>query len=102
MSEKRIEIGNKLKLILGNNRTYYQPPENIKLVYPCAIYSLDGIESKNADDRVYFKRNRYTVIFITTDPDNNYYDGLIDNFDIVRFDQRYISDGLYHDVYTIY
>lgn len=102
MSQRRIEIGNKLKTILGNNNTYYQPPENIKLHYPCAIYNLDGINSRHADDKVYLAHKRYIVTFITEDPDNNYFDLMTEQFRMVRFDRRFISDGLYHDIYTIY
>lgn len=102
MDLRRIEIGNKLKAVLGNSNTYFQPPENIKLKYPCAIYAMEGINTRHANDKVYLSHKRYSVTFITDDPDNDYDAKMAEQFSMVRFDRRYISDNLYHDVYTIY
>lgn len=102
MNQRRIEIGSILKEILGNTNTYFQPPESIKLKYPCAIYALEGVNHRHANDRVYKSDPRYAVTFISKDPDNTYYDSMIDRFKHCRFDRRYIVDSLYHDVFTIY
>lgn len=102
MDLRRIEIGNKLKAVLGNSNTYFQPPENIKLKYPCAIYAMEGSNTRHANDKVYLSHKRYSVTFITDDPDNDYDAKMAEQFSMVRFDRRYISDNLYHDVYTIY
>lgn len=102
MDLRRIEIGNKLKSVLGNSNTYFQPPENIKLKYPCAIYAREGINTRYANDKVYLSHKRYSVTFITDDPDNDYDAKMAEQFSMVRFDRRYISDNLYHDIYTIY
>ena len=102
MNQRRLQISEKLKLVLGNTNTYFQPPENIKMRYPCAVYDLDGVNAKHANDRVYLNWNRYVVTFISKDPDNDYYDKMVEQFPKVRFDRRYKADGMYHDVYTIY
>ncbi len=102
MSQKRIDIGVRLREILGNTNVYFQPPETIKLKYPCAIYNLEGVNHRHANDRVYKSDPRYAVTFITKDPDNTYYDSMIENFKHCRFDRRFIADNLYHDVFTIY
>ena len=39
---KRVDLGNKLKEILGSNNVYFQPPDNLKMVYPCIRYRLEG------------------------------------------------------------
>ena len=39
---KRIDLGNKLKEILGSSNVYFQPPDNLKMVYPCIRYRLEG------------------------------------------------------------
>ena len=98
----RAEISAKLREVLGSSNVYFQPPENIKMVYPCIVYDLDGINSSNANDHSYLAWKRYNVTFITKDPDNNYFEALTSKFKYVRFDRRFKADGMYHDVYTIY
>ena len=102
MSQRRIELGNKLKTILGNNNTYFQPPENLKMKYPCARYNVEGYNQRHADDEIYKADRRYMVMFITSTPENDYYDAMMDTFKYCRFDRQYIADGLYHYVYTLY
>ena len=40
---KRVDLGNKLKEILGSNNVYFQPPDNLKMVYPCIRYRLEVV-----------------------------------------------------------
>ena len=102
MSSRRVELGNILKSILGNSNTYFQPSENIKLVYPCAVYDFDGVNQRSANDSVYKFDRRYSVTFISKDPDNEYYESMISALKYVRFDRRFKADNLYHDVFTVY
>ena len=47
---KRVDLGNKLKEILGSNNVYFQPPDNLKMVYPCIRYRLEGGNAEYADN----------------------------------------------------
>lgn len=102
INSRRLEISDLLKEVIGNSNTYYKPPENLKLKYPCAVYDLDGVNARRANNKAYLSHNRYIVTFITTDPDNTYYDAMMEHFLYVRFDRSYKADGLYHFVYTVY
>lgn len=102
MSQRRIELGNKLKEILGNTNTYFQPPENLEMKYPCARYKVDGYRQRHANNNLYMSEKRYVVTFLTTNPENDYYDLMMNTFDYCRFDRSYIVGNLYHYVFTVY
>ena len=43
---------------------YYQPPENVKLVYPCVIYQLASFTSRYADNLPYHQYVHFDVPWI--------------------------------------
>lgn len=95
----RTELRAILKEICPN--IYFQPPETIKMVYPCIVYELSKIDPRFADNKPYSLNNRYTLIFISKDPDDPI------KFEIAklqgcRFDRSYKADNLYHYSYSIY
>lgn len=87
--------------LLGSRNVYFQPPETMKLKYPCIIYSLSDIYTRNADDRHYTMHKAYNVTVISRDPDNNIAKSIL-TLPRTRFDRRYVADNLYHDILTIY
>lgn len=87
--------------ILGSTNVYFQPPESIKLKYPCIIYSLSDIYARNADDLHYSMQKAYNISVISRDPDNNIAEKIM-TLPRTRFDRRYVADNLYHDILTLY
>lgn len=98
----RLTLHAKFEELLGNNNCYYQPPESIKMKFPCIRYSLTRINTLPANDSKYNKRNQYNVIFIHKDPESEITEKILDTFDTIRMDRRYTADNIYHDVYTLY
>ena len=101
MSQRRIELHHKLERILGSKNVYFQPPTGMRLIYPCVVYSLSTANDVHANNNIYRRLYRYTVTYITKDPD----DPKRDEFDDLRycaFDRFFTSDNLNHFVYTIY
>lgn len=82
-------------------RVYFQPPENIKLGYPCIIYSRDRARNEHADNRLYFSQKSYLVTVIDPDPDSPLPDKVaqIPKSSMIR---HYKTDHLNHDVFTIF
>ena len=68
---RRYELHDELVSILGSNNVYFQPPESIKIKYPCFIYNLDKIDTKKASSTLYKADTRYSLTYISTDPDND-------------------------------
>ncbi len=92
-----------LQEIIGpNNKVFYQPPENLKLSYPCIVFERTNALINYADNAPYIKTKRYTVTLITKSADNDFYlDQLLD-LPMCTFDREFKTDGLVHDVFNIY
>lgn len=88
--------------ILESRNAYFQPPESVKMRYPCIKYSLSGIDQKHADDRIYNSRDRYEAILIDQNSDSKYHEEILSRFPYCRFERSYTADNLNHKVYTIY
>lgn len=98
---KRLELHNKLVELFGNNHVYYQPPENIKMEYPCIRYSKSNITSRHADNIKYVNKNRYEIMIIDKHPDNVVIEKILE-LPLSSYDRHYTSDNLNHDVIILY
>ena len=100
--EKRLQLQSELEEILGTDNVYFQPPENVKLTYPCIIYAKAAPRLQHADDHVYRYTQRYDVTVIYDDPDMELSKNLVLHFTKCSLDRSYTSDNLYHDAITLY
>ena len=66
----RTDLHDVLVNVLGSTNVYFQPPENIKMKYPCIVYEWSSLLTKFADDSPYYKKRQYTVTVIDADPDS--------------------------------
>lgn len=87
--------------ILGSSHVYYQPPENLKIEYPCIVYSMNGRYAVHADNGKYHRMKEYGVTYISRTPDDVVVDRL-DDLRLSALNNVYTSDNLYHYFYTIY
>lgn len=101
MSNRRLELHEKLCTILGSRNVYYQPPETVKMKYPAIVYGLSGILKKYANDRVYNSKRQYSVIIIDKNPDSDIVDRMEQQI-LCSFDRHYEADNLNHDVFTVF
>ena len=97
----RLAVQKKLEELLGSKNVYYEPPENLKLDYPCFVYMLDDVYRRSADNIGYTIQNRYRITLIDRLPDNPVRDKLLE-LPRCEFDRPYKSDNLEHYVFTIY
>jgi hypothetical protein len=102
MADSRLNLHAELCGLLDNINVYYNPPESVKLKYPCIKYSKSGTSTKRANNAIYKFMNRYEVIVIDTNPDSNIGDILLHRLPMCNFDRSYKSDNLLHNVYTLY
>jgi hypothetical protein len=80
---------------------YFQPPENIKIEYPCIVYTQDLGQTYHADNRPYWFAKRYQVTVIDRNPDSTLPDQVAE-FPTCSMTQSYMVDGLHHWVYTLF
>ncbi len=96
LEKTRLSLHKTLLDILGSEISlYYQPPESIKLKYPCVIYNLNNEDILYSDDVAYFKVYGFSCILIDYDPASEYFDKL-NSIEYSHFDRFYIADNLNH------
>ena len=98
----RLDLHKELVELLGTRNVYFQPPESIKLIYPCIVYSISDISKRNADNKMYNSTIEYEVIVIDPDPDSEISMKILSHFPMCRFDRAYTSDNLNHSALTLY
>lgn len=80
---------------------YFQPPENIKVQYPCIIYARDGSRTDHADNLKYRRTKRYQVTVIDRNPDSILPDN-VEELSYCQFDRFFAADNLNHWVFTLF
>jgi hypothetical protein len=101
MSLRRTELQRKLEALLGSRNVYFQPPTGTKLNYPAIVYKLATANDVHADNKIYRRLYRYSLTYITKNPDDPMTDK-IDDMQYCSFDTAFSSDNLNHYVYTIW
>ena len=102
---QRLNLHNILIDILGTtnedvSRVYFQPPETIKLTYPCIVYERSRINTNFANDKPYAQQKQYTVTVIDKNPDSLIPDK-ISKLPMCTFSRHFTADNLNHDVFNI-
>lgn len=80
---------------------YFQPPTDMQMFYPCFVYNYANDLDDFADNLHYRHSKRYSVIYITYDPDCNI-SKKMNEIPYCTSDRNYAVDGLYHFVYTLH
>lgn len=97
----RLKLHEILVTVLGSRHVYFQPPENIKLTYPCIVYGLSGTDTRFADNKLYTRFKRYTITVIDENPDSEIPDKIAE-LPMCRFDRHFTSDNLNHYSFDLY
>lgn len=98
----RLILQTEFEDILGSENVYFSPPESVKLIYPCIVYSRSDINKQNANDRLYKSMNGYKVTVIDPDPESTIADDILAYFPMCRFDRQYVSENLNHTTLLLY
>lgn len=99
--DRRMDLQAKLEEILGSRNVYYEPPESLKIKYPCIIYKRDAKNTRYADDQIYKSVNGYQVTVIDKASDSEILDRM-ETLPMCRWNRHFASDNLNHDVFTLY
>lgn len=95
----RLQLQQKL-LALAPKAWYQKPPDN-RMSYPCFVYKAMEPETVRADNRIYVLMPKYEILYITDREDDDIWDRMADNFEYISIGRKYVSDNLYHYVFTI-
>lgn len=103
MEVNRLELSGVLEDVMSrcgeNPQLYFQPPETVKLVYPCIIYKLRTMTSSYADNAPYMTTIGYDITYITRSPTSKVPVELSKE-PMFGFDRYYTANNLHHYAYT--
>lgn len=99
----RITFRDRLQDIVGEDvKLYFQPPESVKLTFPCIVYEISDVEIQKADNYPYIAHKQYTVTVIDKNPDSDIYINILNGFEYASFNRAFKSDNLNHFTLSIY
>jgi hypothetical protein len=103
---QRLQLHSLLETLIGprsdgKDNVYFQPPETVKLSYPCIIYRRNDIDTNFADDTPYTINKEYQLVVIDADPDSLIPDK-VGSLSKCSFDRHYTVNNLNHDSYNLY
>lgn len=99
---KRVELHGKLKKLIGSSNVYFQPPESVKLSYPCVIYSIGEGNAMHADSVLYNYVNSYELLFIFKSPNVNIIEQVLTTLPMCKMTRAYVTDNLNHYAFRVY
>ena len=74
---------------------YFDPPESVKMVYPCFVYHYIGNGTLYSDGKPYLQSEEYSVRYITKKADPDLPKAIM-QLPYVAFDSHYTADNLHH------
>ena len=95
------ELQAEFEELLESSNVYYNPPPSVKMKYDAIVFNRVGIDNTFANNSVYRQSYRYEVTTITDDPDAPII-LKISRLPRCSFDRSFVSDNLYHNVFTLY
>ena len=99
---RRTDLHDELKTLLGSNNCYFQPSPSLKLKYPCYVYSRDPSDTIRADNLMYRRVRKYSLTYITKNPDDPLVDVTESHFQMCKFNRHYKADDLNHYHYDLF
>ena len=90
-----------LEGVLGSTNVYFQPPENLRMQYPCFVYQRDSAITEFAGNKPYNYRQRYQLTLISRDPDDEALEKVV-ALPMCTFNRFFAADNLNHDVFELY
>lgn len=102
MDSKRLTFRDELASIAGDMiKLYYQPPDTVRMTYPCIVYSLSDVDLVKANDSVYINNRTYRVQYIDRSTSMDIPEKLIEGFQFVKFIDRSVIENLNHTTLEI-
>lgn len=91
-----------MELLTFCPNVYYQPPESIKLTYPCIVYSEETPYVEPADNIKYKVNRRWQIMVITKDPENTLGWTIFNSLSHCTIGRIFNSNNLHHVSLSLY
>lgn len=99
--ERRLELQTILEEVLGSRNVYFQPPETVKMNYPCIVYSRLSGDTQFANNKPYSFQLQYRVLVLDKNPDS-VIPKKVSELPMCVFERHYVTNNLNHDLFNIY
>lgn len=103
---RRLKLHEELCTILGSKNVYWQPPESLKMTYPCIVYEESPNAIRHADNKPYILSEAWDITVIRPYKDRDKTKEIVnkipESFRHCRQSSHFVSDNLVHDVFQIY
>ena len=94
------ELQTKFETLLESRNVYFNPPADMHMDYDAIVFKRSRINNTFANNGVYRQLYSYEVTVITLDPDALIIEK-ISKLPQCTFDRCFVSENLYHNVFTI-
>lgn len=84
------------------DNVYFQPPSNIRLTYPCIVYSKIRKDDTHANNNTYVSVQAYQLTVIDQDPDSIIADAIEVSFEMCSITAYFTRDNLNQTTLTLY
>ena len=99
--DRRPQLHELLKVILGSDNVYFQPPANVSMQYPAITYKRNNAKTEFGDDIPFTVTRRYLVTLIVETPDSDIWDKLA-SLPRCLHERWFAANNLNHDVFNLY
>lgn len=86
------------KLAKYYDKLYFQPPSDVRLSYPCIVYTKMALSNLKANDGNYISRIGYQITVIENDPDSNVAFEMIRDNPTWVWSSHFVQDNLNHTI----
>ena len=102
MPKPRREVHKRLQELTGyGKRVYYNPPETLKMQYPCIVYNLANLAARHADNMPYKRHDAYSVTHMYLKTEEEAVSRKLAEQQGFLDDRSFVIDNLHHDVFTL-
>lgn len=106
MEINRLKLQTLLEDIMVNSdlprNVYFQPPENLKMSYPCIVYHRQYLDGIPADNINYLINRQYRIIYIDRSPTSDSVVEKLMELPNCRYMSHSVVDNLNQDAFEIY
>lgn len=83
------------------DNVYFQPPESLKLEFPCIVYTRRTADTTYADNKPYMFTWCYTITVIDSNPDSDL-PRQVAMLPMCKVDRCFTNDNLNHTTFVMY
>lgn len=90
------------QLLQFSPNVYFQPPSDVRMTYPCIVYTKTGKLLEHANNRIYQNAQEYQVTVMDFNPDTTTPDLLLEHFPYSSPGTSFVRENINHTTLKLY